>query len=54
VSPIGDDIEKRAPGRRSDEEITVFDSSGISLQDLYMADALIRAKASRASGLTSG
>jgi ornithine cyclodeaminase len=50
VTPIGDVIEGRAPGRRSDEEITVFDSSGISLQDLYMADALIRAKASRASG----
>jgi ornithine cyclodeaminase len=47
VTPIGDVIEGRAPGRRSNEEITVFDSSGISLQDLYMADALIRAKASR-------
>ncbi|RVU35233.1 ornithine cyclodeaminase family protein [Hwanghaeella grinnelliae] len=47
VTPIGDVIEKRAPGRRTDEEITVFDSSGISLQDLYMADALIQAKARR-------
>jgi ornithine cyclodeaminase/alanine dehydrogenase-like protein (mu-crystallin family) len=46
VTPIGDVIEGRGPGRRSDEEITVFDSSGISLQDLYMAEALIRAKAS--------
>ena len=46
VTPIGDVIEKRAPGRRFDSEITVFDSSRISLQDLYMADALIRAKAS--------
>lgn len=46
VTPIGDVIEKRAPGRRFDNEITVFDSSGISLQDLYMADALLRAKAS--------
>ncbi|WP_366514482.1 ornithine cyclodeaminase family protein [Mesorhizobium sp.] len=44
VTPIGDVIEGRGPGRRSDEEITVFDSSGISLQDLYMAEALIRAK----------
>jgi ornithine cyclodeaminase len=44
VTPIGDVIEKRAPGRRFDNEITVFDSSGISLQDLYMADALLRAK----------
>ncbi|WP_352455592.1 MULTISPECIES: ornithine cyclodeaminase family protein [unclassified Mesorhizobium] len=46
VTPIGDVIERRALGRRFDNEITVFDSSGISLQDLYMADALIRAKAS--------
>ncbi|RWC00313.1 MAG: ornithine cyclodeaminase family protein [Mesorhizobium sp.] len=46
VTPIGDVIEKRAPGRRFDSDITVFDSSGISLQDLYMADALIGAKAS--------
>ncbi|RWC93150.1 MAG: ornithine cyclodeaminase family protein [Mesorhizobium sp.] len=47
VTPIGDVIEKRAPGRRFEDEITVFDSSGISLQDLYMADALIRAKLRR-------
>jgi ornithine cyclodeaminase len=44
VTQIGDVIEGRAPGRRSEEEVTVFDSSGISLQDLFMADALIRAK----------
>lgn len=44
ATPIGDVIEKRAPGRGSDDEITVFDSSGVSLQDLYMAKALIRAK----------
>ena len=42
---IGDVIEGRAPGRRSDEEITIYDSSGISLQDLYIAEALIREKA---------
>ncbi|NDW06584.1 ornithine cyclodeaminase family protein [Jiella pacifica] len=49
VSPIGDVVEGQAPGRRSNDEITVFDSSGIALQDLYMADALIRVKASLAS-----
>jgi ornithine cyclodeaminase len=47
VTPIGDVIEGRAPGRRTESEITVFDSSGISLQDLFMADALIRAKGQR-------
>lgn len=45
VTAIGDVIEERAPGRCSDEDITVFDSSGISLQDLYMAEALLLAKA---------
>lgn len=44
VTAIGDVIEGRAPARRSDQQITVFDSSGISLQDLYMADALIKAR----------
>jgi ornithine cyclodeaminase len=44
VTQIGDVIEGRAPGRLSDEDITIFDSSGISLQDLYIADALIREK----------
>ncbi|WP_329610482.1 ornithine cyclodeaminase family protein [Jiella pelagia] len=48
VSAIGDVVEGRAPGRRSDDEITVFDSSGIALQDLTMADALIQLKASMA------
>ncbi|OBY25247.1 ornithine cyclodeaminase family protein [Leisingera sp. JC1] len=45
VTQIGDVIEGRAPGRLSEEEITVYDSSGISLQDLYIAEALIRSKA---------
>lgn len=48
LTPIGAVIEKRAPGRRNEEEITVFDSSGIALQDLYMAAALLRARTDRA------
>ncbi len=44
ITPIGDVITKKAPGRTSDEAITVFDSSGIALQDLYIAEALIKAK----------
>lgn len=47
LGPIGDVVEGRHPGRRSAGEITVFDSSGISLQDLYMAAALIEAKSTR-------
>ncbi len=45
LTQIGDVIEGRAPGRLSDEETTVYDSSGISLQDLYIAEALIREQA---------
>lgn len=44
ITPIGDVIANKAVGRRSDTAITVFDSSGIALQDLYIADALIKAK----------
>ncbi|MEU4428119.1 hypothetical protein AB0F81_46480 [Actinoplanes sp. NPDC024001] len=29
------------PGGAAGEEITVFDSSGIALQDLFIADALL-------------
>jgi ornithine cyclodeaminase/alanine dehydrogenase-like protein (mu-crystallin family) len=29
--------DRRAPGRRSDEEITIFDSSGTALQDVAAA-----------------
>jgi ornithine cyclodeaminase len=32
-----------ACGRQSDDEITIFDSSGISLQDLFMAKAILKA-----------
>lgn len=47
LTSIGDVIENRAPGRRDERDITVFDSSGISLQDLYMAAALMDAKAAK-------
>lgn len=45
ITPIGAVLETSAPGRVTDQDITVFDSSGVSLQDLFMAKALIRAKA---------
>ncbi|MBY6091519.1 ornithine cyclodeaminase family protein [Maritimibacter alkaliphilus] len=41
VVAVGAVVAGTVPGRVSEEEITVFDSSGISLQDLYMAEALI-------------
>ncbi|CAO3431578.1 ornithine cyclodeaminase family protein [Azospirillum endophyticum] len=41
VTAIGAVLLGRHPGRRSRDEITVFDSSGLSLQDLYIARSLL-------------
>jgi ornithine cyclodeaminase len=41
LTAIGDVLLARRPGRRSPDEITIFDSSGLSLQDLYMAQHLL-------------
>ena len=54
LDPLGAALDGRIEGRTSPEEITVFDSSGISIQDLYIGqmivDSLRRgAAASRAS-----
>ncbi|WP_238015850.1 ornithine cyclodeaminase family protein [Dactylosporangium sp. AC04546] len=46
LTAIGDVLTGRAPGRAGDGDITVFDSSGIALQDLFVADALLRAAGS--------
>lgn len=37
ITPIGDVIIKKHPGRSSDEEITLFDGTGVGLQDLAVA-----------------
>ena len=41
IRELGSVIEQGASGRCSDEEITVFDSSGIALQDLIVAKAVL-------------
>ncbi|WP_433201014.1 ornithine cyclodeaminase family protein [Dactylosporangium sp. CS-047395] len=43
VTALGAVLTGRAEGRRSPGDVTVFDSSGIALQDLFVADALLRA-----------
>ncbi|MFJ6675789.1 ornithine cyclodeaminase family protein [Actinosynnema sp. NPDC091369] len=40
---LGDVLAGRAAGRSSADEVTVFDSSGIALQDLHLGLALLRA-----------
>lgn len=43
VTQLGDVILGRAEGRRSDEEITLFDSTGLAIQDLAIAIAVFDA-----------
>lgn len=43
LTAIGAVLTGAACGRQSDEDITIFDSSGISLQDLFMAKAILDA-----------
>lgn len=40
---LGDVLAGRAAGRSSADDVTVFDSSGIALQDLHLGLALLRA-----------
>ncbi|MFE0755052.1 ornithine cyclodeaminase family protein [Inquilinus sp. NPDC058860] len=46
---IGDVLAGRHPGRRAAAEITVFDSSGLSVQDLYVARHLLARRAGTSS-----
>jgi ornithine cyclodeaminase len=43
VSELGDVIAGRAPRRTSDDQITVFDSTGVAVQDIQIASAVARA-----------
>ncbi|MGC9543021.1 ornithine cyclodeaminase family protein [Streptomyces sp. UG1] len=52
VTAVGDVLTGQAKGRHSEQDITVFDSSGIALQDLFVADALLHA-ATPAAGATT-
>jgi alanine dehydrogenase len=49
INTLGDVIEKRVTGRENDQQITIFDSSGIALQDLAIAQATL--EAARKAGL---
>ena len=52
IAPLGDVLIGRHPGRTSDTEITVFDGTGVGLQDLAVAGvAVLRAK-ERGLGIT--
>ena len=42
VSELGDVIAGRVPRRTSDDQITVFDSTGVAVQDIQIASAVAR------------
>ena len=44
---LGDVLLGRMPGRQSREEVTIFDSSGVAIQDLAIARVVLSAQASR-------
>jgi ornithine cyclodeaminase len=41
IMAIGDVLREHVPGRRSVDEITIFDSSGIALQDLFVIERIL-------------
>ena len=43
VSELGDIIAGKAPCRTSDDQITVFYSTGVAVQDIQIASAVARA-----------
>lgn len=47
ITPIGAVIAGMAAGRQSEEEITLFDGTGVGLQDLAVAAAVVKAAVAR-------
>lgn len=43
ITPIGAVIDGRQPGRQSPDDITLFDGTGVGLQDLAVAEAVLQA-----------
>jgi len=39
---LGEIVAKKKPGRKNDKEITIFDSTGLAIQDLYTADLVYK------------
>jgi ornithine cyclodeaminase len=52
IGAIGDVLTGRAPGRQSDEEITLFKSLGMICEDLVSADYILKVAAKTGAGQT--
>lgn len=51
ITELGDVILGKAEGRKTDEDITIFDSTGIGLQDLLVASALTKLAEEKGTGI---
>lgn len=51
ITPLGDVLVGRHPGRRSDAEVTLFDGTGVGLQDLAVAAVAVRRAVERGLGV---
>ena len=54
ITPLGDVLIARHPGRRSPEEITLFDGTGVGLQDLAVAAVAVQRARERGLGIEVG
>lgn len=54
IIPLGDVLIGRDPGRRSPEEITLFDGTGVGLQDLAVAAVAVTRARERGMGIDVG
>ncbi|MDO9639546.1 MAG: ornithine cyclodeaminase family protein [Pseudotabrizicola sp.] len=50
ITPLGDVITGAHPGRRTEDEITLFDGTGVGLQDLAVAAMAVRRAEERGQG----
>ncbi len=51
ITPIGDVINGKHAGRSSNDEVTLFDGTGVGLQDLAAASAVVRAAVEQGKAL---
>ena len=54
ITPLGDVLIGRDPGRRTDDEITLFDGTGVGLQDLAVAAVAVTRARERGLGIEVG
>ncbi|MBN2630238.1 MAG: ornithine cyclodeaminase family protein [Rhodobacteraceae bacterium] len=52
ITPLGDVLTGKHPGRRSAAEITLFDGTGVGLQDLAVAAMAVQRAVERGQGVT--